>query len=68
MSAKTLKYSHAPNCTAKKQAEVANTTDDRYDVTEAMIEQEVQKRLGNKRVERATRREEMVSKLIQDAF
>ena len=74
MSAKTLKYSHAPNCVAKKQktAEAPTCTprDDNAtrDVSEEMIEHEVQRRMNGRRSECAARREEMVSKLIQNAF
>lgn len=74
MSAKTLKYSHAPNCAAKKQktteVPVDTPRDDNAvrDVREEMIEYEVQRRMNGRRSERAARREEMVSKLIQNAF
>ncbi len=50
MSQKTLRYSHGPNCVAKKQ------------------EKQVQRRLYGRREERATRREAMVAKLVQNAF
>ncbi len=72
MSAKTLKYSHVPNCPAKKRTEEKDTLTTpllrRESVLEEVIENEVQKRLHNKRSERAARREEMVSKLMQNAF
>jgi uncharacterized Zn finger protein (UPF0148 family) len=74
MSAKTLKYSHVPNCTAKKQTvtppEEARKSfrDERGMVQEDMIEYEVQQRLTNRRAERAERRQEMVNKLMQNAF
>jgi len=82
MSAKTLKYSHVPNCTAKKQSEGGSQARQRSlrtpapeaslrreeSVLEEVIENEVQKRLQNKRSERAARREEMVQKLMQNAF
>ena len=72
MSAKTLKYSHAPNCVAKKQ----KTTDEPVNreespvrnITEEMIEHEVQRRMKSRRSERAARREDMTSKSIQNAF
>jgi hypothetical protein len=65
MSAKTLKYSHTPNCTAKKSTEPKTAVNA---VTEDMIEDEVQKRMYTKRAERATRREAMVQNLIKNAF
>ncbi len=70
MSAKTLKYSHIPNCSAKKQADgaISQTAPLASSGIEEVIEDEVQKRLYNKRSERAARREEMVSKLMQNAF
>ena len=69
MSAKTLKYSHVPNCLAKKQSET-NTFAPASHTThlEDAIETEVQKRLQNKRSERSIRREEMVQKLMKNAF
>ena len=69
MSAKTLKYSHVPNCLAKKQSET-NTFAPASHTThlEDAIENEVQKRLQNKRSERSIRREEMVQKLMKNAF
>ena len=66
MSAKTLKYSHGPNCTAKKQKrsprEISSS------VIEEVIENEVQKRFTSSRALRAARRQEMVEKLLQNAF
>ena len=71
MSAKTLKYSHGPNCLVKKQKqgddEVAREQIDKS-VFEEVIEHEVQKRLHNTRACRAVRRQEMVEKLMQNAF
>ena len=71
MSAKTLKYSHGPNCSSKKQKqgddEVAKEQIDKS-VFEEVIEHEVQKRLHNTRACRAVRRQEMVEKLMQNAF
>ena len=66
MSAKTLKYSHGPNCTAKKQKQSPREISP--SVIEEVIENEVQKRLNNSRALRAARRQEMVQKLIQNAF
>jgi hypothetical protein len=73
MSAKTLKYSHVPNCTAKKQKNVENepeegNADHNYHFPAEIIENEVQRRLSCKRAERAARREEMVNRLMQNAF
>ena len=71
MSAKTLKYSHGPNCSSKKQKQ---EDDDgvreqiEKSVFEEVVEHEVQKRLHNTRACRAVRRAEMVEKLIQNAF
>ena len=69
MSAKTLKYSHVPNCPAKKQKEanedmpVASST-----ITDEMIEQEIEKRMANKRVERLNKRQKDLEKLVAGAF
>jgi hypothetical protein len=72
MSAKTLKYSHAPNCVAKKQktadAPVKRDESPVRNISEEMIEHEVQRRMNGRRSERIARREEMVTKLIQNAF
>lgn len=73
MSAKTLKYSHVPNCTAKKQKNAENepeegNADHNYHISAEIIENEVQRRLSCKRAERAARREEMVNRLMQNAF
>ena len=67
MSAKTLKYSHVPNCPAKKQQQSPRELP-ASSIMEEVIENEVQKRMNNKRAERAARREEMVQKLMQNAF
>ena len=72
MSAKTLKYSHVPNCPTKKRTDEKDTLTTpllrRESVLEEVIENEVQKRLQNKRSERAARREEMVHNLMKNAF
>jgi hypothetical protein len=73
MSAKTLKYSHVPNCTAKKQKNTENepeeaNPDQSHHIPAEIIENEVQRRLNCKRAERAARREEMVNRLMQNAF
>ena len=66
MSAKTLKYSHGPNCPAKKQKQ--SPREFSPSVIEEVIENEVQKRLNNSRALRAARRQEMAEKLTQSAF
>ena len=70
MSAKTLKYSHVPNCLVKKQKEthgtpepVANAT-----ITDEMIEHEIEKRLTNRRAERMIKRQKDLEKLVAGAF
>ena len=67
MSAKTLKYSHS--CPAKKQAQ-PDVSPERQTLypAEELIEWEVQRRLSNRRADRSARREEMVAKLMQNAF
>ena len=73
MSAKTLKYSHGPNCGVKKPSKKAvllrGVADQREDgmeaITEEMIERHVRTRA---RTERATRREAMMNNLMQTAF
>ena len=65
MSQKTLRYSHGPNCVAKKQK--AMTEDNTQSASDDWVEQEVQRRLYGGREERATRREAMVAKLVQNA-
>jgi hypothetical protein len=62
MSAKTLKYSHLPNCTAKK------ATAPPVQSRDEIIEHLVKERITSGRAERAARRQEMVQKLIQNAF
>ena len=66
MSQKTLRYSHGPNCVAKKQKTM--TEDNTQSVSDDWVEHEVQRRLYGRREERATRREAMVAKLVQNAF
>ena len=67
MSAKTLRYSHGPNCAAKKQKESQREPPQQSPIEE-VIETEVQKRLNNTRAVRAARRQEMVQNLIRNAF
>ena len=75
MSAKTLKYSHGPNCSAKKQKQlVADQRDDeesqpnivRNPLTETILDNWKETRCT--RAARAVRRQEMVDRLIQNAF
>ena len=75
MSAKTLKYSHGPNCSAKKQKqEVEDQRDEeesqpnivRNPLTEAILDNWKETRCT--RLARAVRRQEMVDRLIQNAF
>ena len=75
MSAKTLKYSHGPNCSSKKQKQwVADQRDDeesqpnivRNPLTETILDNWKETRCT--RLARAVRRQEMVDRLIQNAF
>ena len=66
MSQKTLRYSHGPNCVAKKQKTM--TEDNLQSASDDWVEHEVQRRVYGRREERATRREAMVAKLVQNAF
>ena len=71
MSAKTLKYSHGPNCSSKKpktntdKKEEQRPTIQREEITEELIERHIRTR---QRAERATRREMMMNNLVQSAF
>ena len=66
MSQKTLWYSRGPNCVSKKQK--TRTEDNTQSVSDEWVEHEVQRRLQGRREMRATRREAMVAKLVQNAF
>ena len=71
MSAKTLKYSHAPNCVIKKkQADEQPTAD--HTISEELIEELVQKRwdnvTNNLRQERLARKQAMIDRLVSRAF
>jgi hypothetical protein len=71
MSAKTLKYSHGPNCSSKKQKqgdeeESTGTGIVRNPLTEAILDNWKETRCT--RAARAVRRQEMVDRLIQNAF
>jgi hypothetical protein len=78
MSAKTLKYSHAPNCVVKKKQSVEQyePSDAKASalppvapaVSEQLIEDLVQQRLTNVRQERLARKQAMMEKLITGAF
>lgn len=79
MSAKTLKYSHAPNCvTKKKQANILSAPastpvstplpDPTPVITEEIIEDLVQQRLNNVRQQRIARKQAMIDKLVSNAF
>ena len=68
MSAKTLKYSHAPNCVSKKQKADAEQPAAAPTVSEELLEDLVQKRLTNVRQERLARKEAMMQKLVSNAF
>ena len=70
MSAKTLKYSHVPHCLVKKQKEthgqpepVANAT-----ITDEMIEQEIEKRITNRRAGRMVKCQKDLEKPVAGAF
>ena len=74
MSAKTLKYSHGPNCSSKKpktntdKKEEQRPTIQREEITEELIERHIRTRQRAERAERATRREMMMNNLMQEAF
>ena len=72
MSAKTLKYSHVPNCKAKKQKADEEQPAAAPSVSEELIEERVQERwdsvTNNLRQERLARKEAMMQKLISGAF
>ena len=72
MSAKTLKYSHGPNCVIQKQKQQMpreeSSPNEIESVTNDWVEHEVQRRLNGRRTERATRREAMVANLMKNAF
>ena len=66
MSAKTLRYSHTPNCLFKKIAdrEEAQMTK----IPEEVIEAEVQKRMSYAKTERLNRRQKQIESLVAQAF
>ena len=71
MSAKTLKYSHGPNCSSKKPKTKTDKKEEllpniqREVITEQDIEHHIRTRT---RADRALRRETMMNKLMQTAF
>ena len=77
MSAKTLKYSHVPNCLVKKQKETHGTLPTESSgpeptanatISDEMIEQEIEKRMSNRRAERQNKRQKDLEKLVAGAF
>ena len=72
VSAKTLKYSHGPNCVVKKQKQsqpIISREDGNHSLgAEVTKEQECQSRMHHRRMESAARREHMVQKLMKNAF
>ena len=76
MSAKTLKYSHVPNCLVKKQKETHGPPEPPASspsgvlgtITDEMIEQEIEKRMTNRRTERLNKRQKDLEKLVAGAF
>ena len=67
MSAKTLKYSHGPNCLFKKLAD-KEEAEMMTKVPEAVIEAEVQKRMSCAKAERLNRRQKQIESLVANAF
>ena len=66
MSAKTLRYSHSPNCTVRKKAQLC--TQATPSITNDILEHEVNKRLNNFREERVARRQRAIQSLDAQAF
>ena len=73
MSAKTLKYNHGPNCSSKKQKTNTDQKEEesqpnivRNPLTEALLDHWKEQKCT--RAARAVRRQEMVEKLMQNAF
>ena len=68
MSAKTLKYSHGPNCVIHQQKQQIpsdeSAPNEIQSVANEWVEHEVQRRLNGRREERATRTGAMVAKLL----
>jgi len=66
MSAKTLKYSHAPNCLFKKQVDKEEAQ--MKTIPAEVIEVEIQKRMSCAKAERLSRRQKQIESLITNAF
>ena len=66
MSAKTLRYSHAANCTVRKKSQLE--TQATPSITNDILEHEVNKRLNNFREERVARRQRAIESLVAQAF
>jgi len=66
MSAKTLKYSHAPNCLFKKQVDKEEAQ--MKTIPAEVIEVEIQKRMSYAKAERLSRRQKQIESLDANAF
>ena len=66
MSAKTLKYSHAPNCLFKKQVDKEEAQ--MKTISAEVIEVEIQKRMSYAKAERLSRRQKQIESLVANAF
>ena len=66
MSAKTLKYSHAPNCLFKKQVDKEEAQ--MKTIPAEVIEVEIQKRMSHAKSERLSRRQKQIESLVANAF
>ena len=68
MSAKTLKYSHAPNCTVKKKQSEEQPTAVSEELIEELVQNPWDNVTNNLRQERLARKQAMMHKLISGAF
>ena len=69
MSAKTLRYNHGPNCLFRKQADKEEAQMNKVkEVSEEVIEAEVQTRMSNAKAERLNRRQKQIESLVANAF
>ena len=66
MSAKTLKYSHTPNCLFKKQVDKEEAQ--MKTIPAEVIEVEIQKRMSHAKSERLSRRQKQIESLVANAF
>ena len=66
MSAKTLRYSHAANCTVRKKSQLE--TQAAPSITNDIIEHEVNKRMNNFKEDRMARRQRAIESLVAQAF